>query len=163
MSRDSAKVRAAGGDISVNRKALRDFHILSRYETGIELRGTEVKSIRAGLANVSGAFARVENGEVFLYDADVQPYARASAEQHEPKRRRKLLLHKQEIDKLFGQTSIKGHTLIALRMYWKGARVKIEIGVGKGKEAHDKRADIKTRAVKRETDREIAQFNRKRG
>lgn len=162
MSRDSAKARASG-DISVNRKALRDFHILSRYECGIELRGTEVKSIRAGLANVSGGFARVEKGEVFLYDADVQPYERASHEQHEPKRRRRLLLHKQEIDKLFGQTSIKGHTLVALRMYWKGARVKVEIGVGKGKEAHDKRADIKTRAVKRETDREIAQFNRKRG
>ncbi len=161
MSRET-KARAHG-DISVNRKALRDYHILARFETGIELRGTEVKSIRSGLANVGGAFARVENGEVFLYDADVQPYERASHEQHEPKRRRKLLLHRQEIDKLFGLTSIKGHTLVALRMYWKGARVKLEIGVGKGKEAHDKRADIKTRAVKRETDREIASFNRKKG
>lgn len=148
-------------DISVNRKALREYHILERFEAGLELVGTEVKSIRGGLANVSGAFARVENGQVFAYDVDVQPYVRASFSQHEPKRQRRLLLHKQEIDRLFGLTQVKGNTLVVLRMYWKGARVKIELGVAKGKEAADKRQDLKARAEKREVDREIARFNKK--
>lgn len=148
-------------DISVNRKALREYHILERFEAGLELVGTEVKSIRGGLANVSGAFARVENGQVFAYDVDVQPYVRASFSQHEPKRQRRLLLHKQEIDRLFGLTQVKGNTLVVLRMYWKGARVKIELGVAKGKEAADKRQDLKARAEKREVDREVARFHKK--
>jgi SsrA-binding protein len=148
-------------EISVNRKALRDYHILERFEAGMELKGTEVKSIRAGHANINNAFARVENGQVFVYDVDIQTYAKASFEQHEPKRGRRLLLHKQEIDRLFGQTQIKGHTLVALRMYWKDARVKIEIGVGKGKESVDKRQDLKDKATKRETDREVARFNKR--
>jgi SsrA-binding protein len=150
-------------EISVNRKALRDYHILERFEAGLELKGTEVKSIRAGLANINNAFARIEGGQAFVYDVDIQPYVRASFEQHEPKRSRRLLLHRQEIDRLFGQTQIKGHTLVALRMYWKDARVKIEIGVGKGKESADKRQDLKEKATKRETDREVARFNKRHG
>lgn len=150
-------------DISVNRKALRDYHILERFEAGIELKGTEVKSIRAGFANLNNAFARVEGGQCFLYDADVQPYVKASFSQHEPKRCRRLLLHKKEIDRLHGLTQIKGHTLVALRMYWKGARVKVEVGVAKGKEAADKRQDLKAKASKREVDREVARFNKKHG
>ena len=149
------------GEISVNRKALRDYHILERLEVGIELKGTEVKSIRAGHANVNNAFARIEGGQVFVHDVDIQPYARASFEQHDPKRYRRLLLHRSEIDRLYGLTQIKGHTLIALRMYWKDARVKIELAVGKGKESADKRADLKERATKRETDREVSRFNRR--
>jgi SsrA-binding protein len=150
-------------DISVNRKALRDYHIIERLEAGVELKGTEVKSIRAGLANVNNAFARVEGREIFLYDVDIQPYARASHEQHEPKRRRRLLLHRKEIDRLLGLTQIEGRTIVAIRMYWKDARVKIEIGVGKGKEQRDQRADIKARVTKREMDREAANFNKRRG
>ena len=150
-------------EISVNRKALRDYHILERFEAGLELKGTEVKSIRAGLANINNAFARIEGRQAFVYDVDIQPYVRASFEQHEPKRARRLLLHRQEIDRLFGQTQIKGHTLVALRMYWKDARVKIEIGVAKGKEAADKRQDLKEKAAKRETDREVARFNKRHG
>jgi SsrA-binding protein len=148
-------------DISVNRKALRDYHILERFEAGLELKGTEVKSIRGGLANINNAFARVENGQVFVYDVDIQPYVRASFEQHETKRSRRLLLHKQEINRLVGLTQIKGHTLVALRMYWKDARVKLEIGVAKGKESVDKRQDLKDKATKRETDREVARFNKR--
>lgn len=148
-------------EISVNRKALRDYHILERFEAGLELKGTEVKSIRGGFANINNAFARVENGQVFAYDVDIQPYVRASFEQHEPKRSRRLLLHKQEITRLAGLTQIKGHTLVALRLYWKDARVKIEIGVGKGKESADKRQDLKDKATKRETDREVARFNKR--
>ncbi len=149
-------------DISVNRKALRDYHILDRIEAGIELKGTEVKSIRGGLANVNNAFARVEKGQLWLHDMDIQPYAKASHEQHEPKRLRRLLLHRQEIEKLLGKTQIEGFSLVALRIYWKGHRVKVEIGLGKGKLAHDKRHDLKEKAVKRETDRVVSGFNRKR-
>ncbi len=151
-------------DIITNRKALREFHILQKFEAGVELKGTEVKSIRGGLANLNDAFARVENdGQAFLYNADVQPYERASVEQHEPKRPRRLLLHREELDKLRGLTSVQGNTLVALRMYWKKGRVKIELGVGKGKLAGDKRADLKERATRRETEREISRFNRNHG
>lgn len=150
-------------DIASNRKAFHEYHILDKIEAGIELKGTEVKSIRAGFVNMTNAFARVENGQVFLYGADIQPYERASHEQHDPKRNRRLLLHKQEITKLFGLCSVKGHTLVALRMYWKDSRVKIEIGVGKGKEDRDKRDDLKKRATKREMDREMSAFNRRKG
>ena len=149
-------------EISVNRKALRDYHILDRIEAGIELKGTEVKSIRGGLANVNNAFARVEKGQLWLHDMDIQPYEKASHEQHEPKRLRRLLLHRQEIEKLLGKTQIEGFSLVALRVYWKGHRVKVEIGLGKGKLAHDKRQDLKAKAVKRETDRVVSGFNRSR-
>lgn len=148
-------------DISVNRKALRDYHILERFEAGLELKGTEVKSIRDGLANINNAFARIEAGQAYVYDIDIQPYVRASFEQHESKRIRRLLLHKTEIDRLFGQSQIKGHTIVALRLYWKDHRVKIEVGIAKGKESVDKRQDLKAKATKRETDREVARFNKK--
>jgi SsrA-binding protein len=151
-----------GADISVNRKALRDYHILDRFEAGLELKGTEVKSIRAGLANVSNSFARIESGEAWLYDLDIQGYEKASFEQHVPKRRRKLLLHRREIDKLFGKIQVEGHALIALRLYWKDARVKVELGVGKGKLAHDKRDDLKARVEKREAARVMSDFNKRR-
>jgi SsrA-binding protein len=150
-------------DIATNRKAFHEYHILERHEAGIELKGTEVKSIRAGFANLSSAFARVEKGQLFLQDADIQPYARASHEQHEAKRPRRLLLHKKEIAKLNELCSVKGHTIVALRMYWKNGCVKVELGVGKGKEARDKRDDLKKRATDRETDREISLFNKKHG
>jgi len=147
----------------INRKALRDFHILERYEAGIELKGSEVKSIRAGKANISDAFARIEKGEAFLYNADIQPYERASHDVPAAKRVRKLLLHRQEIDKLYGLTNVAGRTLVVLRLYWKNGKLKTEIGVAQGKEARDKRADLKKRATDRETEREVARFNRRHG
>ena len=146
-----------------NRKALRDFHILERYEAGLELKGSEVKSIRAGKANISDAFVRIENGEAFLYNADIQPYERASHEVPAPKRVRKLLLHRHEIDKLYGFSAVAGRALVVLSLYWKNGRLKSEIGVAQGKVAHDKRADLKKRATDRETEREVARFNRRRG
>src|SRR4051794_28761865 len=106
-------------EISVNRKALRDYHILEKLEAGIELKGTEVKSIRAGHCNISGAFGKIENGQAFLYDMDIQTYAQASFDQHEPKRGRRLLMHRAEIDKLQAKTQIKGLAIVALRVYWK--------------------------------------------
>jgi SsrA-binding protein len=150
-----------GADISLNRKALREYHILERMEAGMELKGTEVKSIRAGFANINNAFVRVEKGQAFAYEVDIQPYARASHVQHEPKRSRRLLLHKSEIERLMGLTQIQGHTIVVLRMYWKDARVKLELGVGKGKEAHDKRQDLKEQVNKREAQREVAHFNKR--
>ena len=111
-------------EISSNRKALRDFHISDKYEAGIELRGTEVKSIRAGKVNISDAFARVEKGQLFLYGCDIQPWETASQWfQHESKRPRRLLVHKKEILKLEQATAIKGASLPCLKMYWKDRRV----------------------------------------
>ncbi|MBV9105194.1 MAG: SsrA-binding protein SmpB [Verrucomicrobia bacterium] len=148
-------------EIASNRRAFHNYQILEKIEAGIELQGTEVKSIRAGFANLNNAFARVENNEAYLYDADIQPYARASHTQHEPKRRRKLLLHRSEITKLFSASAVQGQTLVALRLYWKNRRVKVEIGVGRGKSTIDKRHDLKEKAVKRETDRALSAFNRR--
>ncbi len=145
----------------LNRKALRDFHILERYEAGLELKGSEVKSIRAGKANISDAFAKIEKGQAFLYNADIQPYERASHEVPPAKRVRRLLLHKREIEKLYGETAVAGRTLVVLKLYWKNRRLKAEIGVATGKVAHDKRADLKKRATARETEREVARFNRR--
>ena len=151
-------------DISTNRKALREYHIIARVEAGLELRGTEVKSIRAGKANLNDAYARVEpDGNAVLLNADIQPYEKASHEQHEPRRTRRLLLHRAEIDKLRGQTAVQGHALVALRLYWKDGRVKVELGLGKGKHAGDKRADLKERVTRRETEREVSRFNRRNG
>src|SRR4029434_3980021 len=168
----------------LNRKALRDFHILERYEAGVELKGSEVKSIRAGKANIGDAFARIEKGEAFLYGVDIQPYERAASPgmkkaetfswgpnihpyeraSHEvpaAKRVRKLLLHRREIDKLYGETQVAGRALVVLKLYWKNGKLKAEIGVAQGKVARDKRADLKKRAVDRETAREVARFNRR--
>lgn len=149
-------------DIATNRKAGRDFHISDKYEAGIELRGTEVKSIRAGKINISDAFARVEKGQLFLYGCDIQPWETASLWfQHESKRPRRLLLHKREILKLDHATSIKGSSLPLLRMYWKDRKVKVEIGVGKGKTHGDQRHDLKNRVELREAQREMARFNQR--
>lgn len=148
-------------EIASNRKARHDYIILDSYEAGIALRGTEVKSIRAGRIQLRDSFARVEQGEIILYGVDIQPYERASFYQHEAKRPRKLLLHKREIGKLHGQTAEKGLTLVALRAYWKGSRVKIELGVARGKTKGDNREDIKKRVETREAARAMVEFNRR--
>lgn len=147
----------------LNRKALRDFHILERFEAGIELKGSEVKSIRAGKANIGDAFVKIEKGQAWMYNADIQPYAQASIEVPAPKRVRRLLLHRLEINKLYELTAIAGRTLVVLKLYWKGGKLKSEIGVAQGKVAHDKRADLKKKVTDRETAREVARFNRKHG
>jgi SsrA-binding protein len=150
-------------DIATNRKAPRDYHLLEKYEAGVELKGTEVKSIRAGHINLGDAFARIERGQAFLYGCDIKPYEKASHEQHEARRSRRLLLHKNEILKLYAASQQKGLTLIALRAYWKDRRVKIEIAVGKGKTQGDQRQDLKKRVENREAQREMARFNERRG
>src|ERR1043165_8785433 len=138
-------------EILTNPKARRDYHILETFEAGIALRGTEVKSLRAGKGQISDAFARVEGDEVFLHNAHIDEYAHGNLQNHEPKAVRKLLLHKSEIRKLFSLVSVKGNALVPLSLYWKNGRVKVALGVGKGKAQFDKREDLK----KRESDREL--------
>ena len=149
-------------EIAVNRRALHEYHILEKFEAGIELKGTEVKAVRAGKINLRDAFARIERGECLLYGCDIQPYEKASWEQHEPRRVRRLLLHKREIMRLYGICQVKGHALVALRAYWKGPRVKLELAVARGKDAGDKREALKTKEAKREIEREVSRFNRRR-
>lgn len=151
-----------GTDIVTNRKALRDFQILERFEAGISLVGTEVKSLRSGHADLLGCYAKVEKKGVVLYEATIQVYERASHETHDPKRPRQLLLNKAEIIRLTEQTLRKGLALPVLRMYWKKGKVKVELGLAKGKHAADQRQDLKKKAEQRETDREIAHFKRGR-
>ncbi len=147
-----------GSDIVTNRKALRDFQILEKFEAGVSLVGTEVKSLRAGRADLLGCYARVEKKGVILYDATIQVYEKASHSTHDPKRPRQLLLNKAEIIRLTEQTLRKGLALPVLRMYWKKGRVKVELGLGRGKHASDQRQDLKKKAEQRETDREVARF-----
>jgi SsrA-binding protein len=151
-----------GEDITVNRKALRDYHVVETFEAGIELRGSEVKSIRQGHFNLQDAYARVEKGQVWLYQSDILPYDKASHEQHEARRVRRLLLHKREINKLFGQVMIKGAALVALKAYWKDRRVKIQLALAKGKASHDKREDLKKKEAGREIERELARWSKRK-
>jgi SsrA-binding protein len=140
-------------DILTNSKARRDYHILETFEAGIVLKGTEVKALRAGKGQIRDAFARVENDQAFLHNAHIDEYAFGNLQNHEPKGVRKLLLHKSEIRKLFGLASVKGNALVVLSCYWKNGKVKVLIGVGKGKVEFDKREDIKKRDADRETKR----------
>ena len=140
-------------DILTNPKARRDYHILETYEAGIALHGTEVKSVRAGKGQISDAFARVENQEVWLYNVHIDAYSHGNLQNHQPKAPRKLLLHKSEIRKLFGLSSVKGNALIPLSFYWKNGRVKVSLAVGKGKVEYDKRQDLKQRDAERELKR----------
>ncbi|MEZ5286862.1 MAG: SsrA-binding protein SmpB [Vicinamibacterales bacterium] len=137
--------------IADNRKAYHDFHILETFEAGIALLGTEVKGIREGRANLRDSYARVEQGEVWLHNVHINPYSHRGYVDHDPKRRRRLLLHRQEIRKLIGKTVEKGLTLVPTRLYFKHGRVKVEIALAKGKQAHDKRESIRRRELDRET------------
>ena len=144
-------------DILSNPKARRDYHILETFEAGIVLHGTEVKSLRAGKGQIADAFARVEKDEVWLYNAHIDEFTHGNLFNHPPKAPRKLLLHKNEIRKLFGLASVKGNALFPLSFYWKNGKVKVAIGVGKGKQQFDKREDIKRRDADRELKRATMQ------
>lgn len=138
-----------------NRKARHEYHIEETYEAGIALSGTEVKSIRAGKANLQDSYARVENGELILYNMHISPYEQGNRFNHEPKRPRKLLMHKREIMRLFGRTREKGLSLIPLKVYFKGSWVKVELALARGKKKYDKREDIAERDARREMDRAL--------
>ncbi len=141
----------AQANIAENRKAFHDFHILDTYEAGVVLLGTEVKAIREGRVNLRDSFARVDRGEIFLYNVNISPYSHRGYATHVPLRTRKLLLHRDEIRKLIGKTVEKGMTLVPVRMYFKDGRVKVAIALAKGKKDYDKRETIKKREADRET------------
>jgi len=148
---DKSDREKAQTSIAENRKAYHDFHLLETFEAGLVLLGTEVKAIREGRVNLRDSFARVEDGEIFLYNVNISPYSHRGYAEHEPLRRRKLLLHREEIRKLIGKTVEKGMTLVPVRLYYKNGRVKVAISLAKGKKEYDKRETIKRREADRET------------
>lgn len=155
MARGEEKRKA----IATNRRARFEYEILDRFEAGIALLGPEVKSLRTGKANLAEAYALIRRGEVFLVGMHISPYLQASRENPDPRRERKLLLHRAEIERLAGKVREKGLTLVPLQLYFKDGRAKVEIGLARGKRSHDKRETIR----RRETDRELARSVRGRG
>lgn len=151
MSKDSIKL------IANNKKAYHDYFIEDRYEAGIELFGTEVKSIRMGRCSIKEAYIRIEHGEAFIYGMHVNPYEKGNIFNKDPMRVRKLLMHRQEIRRLESRIAEKGCTLVPLRVYFKGSLVKVEAGLARGKKLYDKREDIAKKDQKREVEREFKQ------
>jgi SsrA-binding protein len=149
------KRKAAAGDVATNRQAAHRYHLLDRWEAGMVLTGTEVKALRDGKAQIKDGYAQIRDGEVWLYNVHIPPYANAARDNHEPERPRKLLMHRNEIERLVGRTREKGLTLVPTRLYFSGSRAKVEIALGKGKDAGDKRAAIRDREMKREMERAI--------
>jgi len=146
--------------IVTNRAALHEYHVHDRYEAGIALTGTEVKSVRAGLIQLKDSYVAVREGEAWLFNAHISPYTHGNRENHDPVRTRKLLLHRREIERLSKETEIKGMTLVTTRVYLKGGRVKFEIGVARGKKLYDKRETEMRRTVERETRAQIKERDR---
>jgi SsrA-binding protein len=142
---------ANGKDILNNRAAFHEYHILDKYEAGVVLQGTEVKSVMEGKIQLKESYVSIRDGEIWLLNAHVSPYSHGNLANHQPLRTRKLLLHKREIEKLERETTIKGMTLVVTRIYWKNGRIKFEIGVAKGKKLYDKREDLKNRAIEKDT------------
>ncbi len=142
--------------LASNRKAHHDYFIVEKLEAGIELRGAEVKSIRAGEVSLQEGYADIEGGQVLLYGVRVQPYSHGPADLQEPERPKRLLLHRSEIERLVGQTAIKGHTLIPLNLHLRNGKVKVELGLGRGKQFEDKRETIKKRDADRDARRAMA-------
>jgi SsrA-binding protein len=148
--------------IALNRRARHEYTIDETFEAGIVLTGTEIKSVRANKVNLSSAYARVEGGEAWLIGAHIAPYEQASRENHEAKRTRKLLLHRSEIDEIMGRAKQKGQTIVPLRLYIsQRGRAKLELGLARGKNLHDKRRDIAEREAKRDVAREVAEARRR--
>ena len=140
--------------VAENRKARHEYIIEDKYEAGIVLAGTEVKSLRMGKANLKDSYARIKNGEVFVYQMHIGAYPFAYFDNHDPLRPRKLLLHHYEIKKLYGKVNEKGYSLIPLRLYFKAGKAKLSLALARGKQSHDKRETIRRRDQKRELDRE---------
>lgn len=146
--------------VTQNRKARHDYHIMETWEAGMVLQGTEVKSLRNGKANLKDSYARVEQGEVFLYNCHIAPYEKGTYANHDPERKRKLLLNRQEIRKLTGKVEEKGLTLIALKIYFKRGVAKVELGLARGKKLYDRRADIAKRDIQRDMERALKHKHR---
>ncbi|NMB38999.1 MAG: SsrA-binding protein SmpB [Firmicutes bacterium] len=142
-----------------NRKAHHDYHIIESLEAGIALKGTEVKSLRAGKVNIRDSFALITGGEVFLHGLHISPYKQGNRFNHDPLRIRKLLLHRREINRLFGKVQEKGYTLIPLKLYWKNGRCKVELALAKGKRLYDKRESLAKRDISRQAARALKSTN----
>jgi SsrA-binding protein len=156
-----ARRKAASGDVATNRRARHKYNLGDRLECGIELVGSEVKSLRDGKAQIGDAYAVLDDGEVWLRGAHIPPYAPASSQNHDPERPRRLLLHRYEIERLIGQVQRRGVTLIPVRIYFKGPRAKVELALATGKEGRDRRREIRDRDTRREVERELAQRQRR--
>lgn len=141
--------------VANNKKAYHDYFIEEKYEAGLVLHGTEVKSLRMGKCSIKEAFIRIENGEVFIYGMHISPYEKGNIFNKDPLRVRKLLLHKSQIQKLIGNSTEKGYTIVPLQVYFSNGRAKIEIGLAKGKKLYDKRQDIAKKDQKREAEKEL--------
>ena len=144
--------------IAQNRRARRDYFIVDEFEAGLVLKGTEVKSLRQGRANLKDSYARIKNGEVFVHQMHIAPYPFAYYDNHDPLRPRKLLLHKHEVKRLYGKINEKGHSLVPLRLYFKSGKAKILLALAKGKRKYDKREAIRRRDEQRDLDREIKNY-----
>ena len=155
--RKSSKRKAAAGDLATNRQASYRYHLLERYECGMELQGSEVKSIRTGGVQIKDAYAALREGELWLHNMHIAPYEPASRENHEPERPRKLLLHRKEIERLTGAMNEKGLTLVPTRVYFNGPRAKVELALARGKTHVDKRRDLKAKDQRREIERALAE------
>jgi SsrA-binding protein len=151
MTAERTERQKAQRMVADNRKAFFDYHILETIEAGIALLGTEIKAIREGRVNLRDAYARLDNGEIWLLNVHISPYSHTGYAHHEERRQRKLLMHKHEIMKLAGRVQEKGLTLVPLQLYFKGGRLKVALGLAKGKQAPDKRETIRRREVDRET------------
>ncbi|AZV45151.1 SsrA-binding protein SmpB [Peribacillus asahii] len=145
--------KGMGKQLAQNKKAYHDYFIEDTFEAGIVLQGTEIKSIRAGKANLKDSFAKIERGELYLHNMHVSPYEQGNRYNHDPLRTRKLLLHRKEINKLIGETKETGYTIVPLKLYLKNGFAKILIGLGKGKKQYDKRDDLKKKEAKRDIER----------
>ncbi len=155
-----ADKKQSGKIIAQNKKAWHDYFVDEKYEAGIALFGTEVKSIRAGQVNLKDAYCSVKNGELFVLGMHISPYEKGNIFNREPRRERKLLMHKREIMKINGMLTQKGYTLVPLSLYFSGKNVKVELGLCRGKKLYDKRDSIAQKEVNREIDRKIKEFNR---
>ena len=154
------KRKAAPGDIATNRQASHRYNLLEKWEAGMQLQGSEVKSLRDGKVQLKDAYANVRDGEVWLHNMHIAPYPAAARENHEPERPRKLLMHRREIERLIGKTAERGLTLVPTRIYFSGPRAKVELALARGKEQRDKRRDLKARDQRREIDRALAERGR---
>ena len=155
-----AEKKQAGKIIAQNKKAWHDYFVDEKYEAGIALFGTEVKSIRAGAVNLKDSYCSVKNGELFMLGVHISPYEKGNIFNREPRRERKLLMHKREIMKINGMLTQKGYTLVPLSLYFSGKNVKVELGLCRGKKLYDKRDTIAKKEVNREIDRKMKEFNR---
>jgi SsrA-binding protein len=160
VAKTGKKRKAAPGDIATNRQASFRYELIDKLECGVVLQGTEVKSLRAGSAQLKDGYANIRDGELWLYNVHIPPYGPASRDNHDPERPRKLLAHKREIERLIGKIHERGLTLVPTRMYFSGPRAKVEIALARGKDRFDKRESIKARDQRRDVERELRDAGR---